>query len=392
MKRNIKSQRQSLWTASKFGLGASLLGAVVLVGGLLAGCGGRDVDGAVLARNLQSGETQTFASPSDVPPEFFVCPDPSCTLPPTVPCEKLGNKACGVQPECRLHILWCEGGGVTPVPVPGGTPGNPSDGNSGSEPADPSGGGVTPEENCHYECIPQTPLLCEELKDEKACSGRSDCGWQAIECMLGCEEGKPCPPCVGGTCVKKAPAQCSDIQDVQHCGARSDCEWQAAPCLPGATCTAGACVPKHVYPCPMMPSPGPDFCKGGVTEPRFNDQGCVVGYTCVMPTLTCDDLDAAYRKVLKKARECNPFTMSMVPQCEKQVPGALYCPLCPVFINGDAGSDLKELNALQAEFTKRGCGRDVICPALACQPVSGASCEYDSGSQKGFCVATTSMP
>ena len=354
-----------------------ILGCCLALGLTLGACGGED--GPVLARGLDSGELKTFPSPGDVPPGYYVCPDPTCTLPPSVPCDQLGDQACELSPTCRLKTLWCSGT-VSP---------DPSD---PSQPPPPP-----PVEKCEYQCIPKLPLLCEELTGEQACSGRSDCEWAQGPCpMASCDQNGVCPPCPF-TCRAKTPPTCAQL-DEQTCSTRSDCEWEQlncaavcqddgqGGCLP---CKAGQCTPKNTI-CPAM-APQPPSCPDGKLVERYASNGCLVGWDCIKPTTTCADLQAAYKKTLDAARECNPFTMMAGKQCTAVVNDSLTCG-CPAAVNAFAKNELATLKDLQAKFQAAGCDQvPTPCPMMPCRDVSNSTCSYDQATQRGIC-APPAMP
>lgn len=366
-------------TTAKRTLG--ILGCCLALGLTLSACGGEDGD--VLARALDTGELKSFPSAGDVPPNYYVCPDPTCTLPPSVPCDQLGDQACVMSPTCRLKKLWCSGTGtVPPSPVDPNMPPPPP-----------------PVEKCEYQCIPKLPLLCEELTAEQACSGRSDCEWAQGPCpMAPCDPNGVCPPCPS-SCRAKAPPTCAQL-DEQTCGARSDCEWQQLACP--AVCEddgmggckpcppSGQCAPKNPV-CPPNVYMPPE-CKDGHLVARYDANGCLAGYDCVPNDNTCDSLAAAYKKTLDAAIECNPFIMTAVEQCTAIVDSALLCG-CPTAVNVFATAELAKLKDLRAKFRAAGCDQlPVACPMVMCEDVSNATCTYDQATQRGRCATQPPPP
>lgn len=427
--------------------------SALLLVGLLAGCG--DGDSEVLARNLDTGELKSFPSPEEVPPNYYPCPDPTCTLPPSIPCEKLGDKACVLHPGCRLNVLWCGGPGPDPVP--------PTDAGSEGKAGAPIPPGTDLDPNCTYSCIAKKPLLCEELKDKSQCASRADCEWGPQVCpMIACQEGDPsCVPCPPEACQTKTTPQCGDVKDAKSCAARPECEWMVPVCMAPGHCDP-YCAPKQTQ-CPPVASPPPDFCKGGTVTPKYDAQGCVVGFDCqqiscppiappppdyclggtieykhdaqgcvvgygckpqqcppiappppdfckdgtiewkvdaqgctvgfkCVKTETCQTLAALYAKTVQQARECNPFILTAVKQCMAQVQDGLYCG-CPTIVNTFATAELQKLKDLEAKFLAAGCDKQPIaCPAVACQAPVTASCQYDAAQQKGFCMPDPPAP
>ena len=234
--------------------------------------------GGVRAINLKSGQTQTFDTTNEVPPGWAPCSDPTCAIPPAGPCQNLGAGVCETNPKCRLRQLGC-GGVACAEPAPA----------NGDAPVPPP---CVPEPpKCDYECVPATTLACEELRDEKECLGNASCSWDALSCMLGCEQGKPCPPCpAAGICRTKAPTTCDSLGE-KRCSSRPDCSWEPGPCAlydcpEGANCQPTQCPSfcrekRQPEPCPLPAMPSPDFCKGGHIVPRHNETGCLAGYDCV---------------------------------------------------------------------------------------------------------------
>ena len=236
---------------------------------LLAACGGTEEPVPVTARNLSTGEIQTFGSAADVPSDWTVCSDATCSVPSQVPCESLGVKVCTLQPECRLKTLWCMGATTS------------DDGSSDSGSAD--GGSPPSAETCEYACIPQLPLLCEELADQKSCAARTDCEWLQGACpALACQEGQDCPACPF-SCQTKQPPLCSAL-DEQACKGRSDCQWdvpQVCPaCVGGPACE---CKPS-CKPATKPPACGPSDCG---PAPAMPNTLCSDGKTVAGPTGKC---------------------------------------------------------------------------------------------------------
>jgi len=364
-------------TELKIGLGAGVVLALVL---MLAGCGGDDP--SVQARNLLTGEVQTFPSKDEVPPDWIVCDTPDCTVPPAVPCQKLSEKTCKLNPNCRLKVLWCEGTGTVS-----------SDGSS-----------TTTTETCKYQCIPKLPLLCEELTGEQQCVTRTDCEWAQGPCPMMCaDDGKGgCLPCPY-SCRTKAPPICQSLLDATQCQARPDCEWEPLACA--AVCIddgkggclpcdpAGTCKPKTVVPppCPTIAPPPPGFCTGGKIVYQKDASGCVVGYSCEMPQPNdCWSLNAAFINAVKKAKACNPYSMMPVEQCSKQVKNALFCPVCPTFISPFNAAAVQEMADLEQKWLALSCDKlEIACPAMACPTPQSASC-LPSSAGTGIC--TDDMP
>lgn len=350
--------------------------AIFLLG---PGCGGQDQE--VRARNLTTGEIQTFPSEEDVPPDWVVCPDPTCTIPPSVPCQNLSEKVCTLNPNCRLKVLWCSG---TTTVCP--------DGQTCDEPPPPT-------EECEYTCIPKLPLLCEELTDEQQCKARSDCEWGQWVCPAICQDdGKGgCLPCPS-TCYTKQPPICQDL-DEQQCKARPDCEWDTLactmeciddgkggclPCDPKGVCQPTTPPPP---PCPEIAAPPPGFCTGGKIVPKIDPvTGCTVGFTCEMPGQTCFDLNKAYIDALQEAKGCNAMVATPYIQCSKLVETELLCGGCSTYVNPSNTAALQKMADAKQKFFAQSCDQqEIACPANACMMPKSASCLPTPGSL-GSCV------
>jgi hypothetical protein len=76
--------------------------------------------------------------------------------------------------------------------------------------------------------------------------------------------------------------------------------------------------------------------------------------------------------------------MSVI-QCDKLVPNQLACP-CPTFVNHNNQVALQGLDNLQFQWTKQGCGKDIMCPAIACVVPSSAACVAGSPGSPGKCT------
>lgn len=373
---------------SKTRLALTIIGSCMALSLLLSSCGGRGVeDTSVRARNLATGEIQTFASEGDVPEGWAPCPDTECSVPPAVPCEKLSTAVCTMHPNCRLKELWCTG---TVTVNPDGS----------SDPTPP------PTETCEYACIPKYPLLCEELTDEQQCKARADCDWQVLACPMICmDDGKggclPCPETA--VCVTKAPPICQ-VLDEKQCLNRSDCEWLQGPC-PMAPCTPDgvcppcpfSCQPKNPLPpppppppCQTIPAPDPSWCKDGTIVPKYDAAGCVVGYDCKPGTTTsCFDLNDAYVKAVQDAKACLPYSTGMTKQCSLSVDTQLMCPLCTTFVNPANTKAIQLIKDIESKFQAQKCDQlEIACPAIACADPKSASCVSDTNpaGTTGQCV------
>ena len=233
---------------------ASCLGLCLLVG---VGCGGEE--DAVLARNLATGQIQSFSSEGEIPPGYTKCGDPTCSI-PNVPCGKLGPKVCLLNPGCRLKELWCTGTGTV-------TPG---------------GGSTVTSEECEYACIPKLPLLCDEIVDGSKCLARPDCEWTQGPCPMvsPCAPGSSCPPVP--PCPFSCKTKATPPPPPVGCKSNLDCAkpCPTSPCAPGATC-------------PPDPPCSQDFClfKAGCGKLGYGTcvaqpQACAMYYA---PVCGCDN-------------------------------------------------------------------------------------------------------
>jgi hypothetical protein len=238
------------------------LGMLTILTLTLAGCGGGE-DSVVTARNLSTGEVQSFGSEAEVPPDWAICADAACTVPPKVACEKLSAKVCPLQPDCRLKELWCMGSGTVC--------------SSGSTCPPP------PPPTCEYTCIPKLPLLCDELTDQKVCGTRADCEWAQGACpAIACAPGTICPPCTF-SCRAKTPPLCSTL-DEKACGTRKDCTW-APPEVCPMMCPAADCGCNTPVCQPAKP---PTSCKpADCPSLGMPNYLCPDGKTVAGPTGNC---------------------------------------------------------------------------------------------------------
>jgi hypothetical protein len=132
---------------------------------LALGCGVRDVETTVGARNLQTGEVETFASPDEVPQAFVICATPECLSPADPACEALGPQGCSAWPGCGWGQFNC--------------PPCTFDEKAQAMACD-----------CALSCIeaPQPPpeSRCEDLTTDHECLAQAGCGWGYFNC----------PPCI----------------------------------------------------------------------------------------------------------------------------------------------------------------------------------------------------
>lgn len=237
------------------------LAALLSLALLASACGHTPVtDQQVTAMNLGTGEVKTFGSPGEVPAGWGICTDATCSVPPPVPCQQLGEKVCTMNPECRLKEVWCEGEACA---CPACQPGMSCLPCNCPPPQPPK---------CEYTCIPKLPLLCEELTDEKSCTARTDCSWGQLACpQVACLEGQPCPPCPS-TCVAKAPETCGQL-DETDCKTRKDCVWGTMPC------TAPGCVNPACWPTPIQAC-GANDCGAAPAIAKLCPDGSAAGMVC----------------------------------------------------------------------------------------------------------------
>lgn len=272
----------------------SILTMSMLASALLLGCGETSSEDAnIRARNLKTGEVKTFSAGTDVPDGYALCADEECTVPGEVPCELLGAEVCQFQPNCRIKVLSCTGGGIDYAmgctePAQPPETSEPQNGSAEDPQSDPAGC-VFPEETevCQVACISKNSQLCEELDDAQACSARSDCNWDMLACAtcVCADNGQPCecPPCDvnAGICRTAKPETCEDLQDQSLCMARPGCDWGEMAC-PACDC------PDNGQPCEC-----PECLSGCYTtqlpgcQDLADEQACLADSSCEWGQFSC---------------------------------------------------------------------------------------------------------
>lgn len=294
-------------------------GAPLAAAWLVAACGQDPLpaqEDEVLALDLQSGERRRFKSPQEVPPGWGVCADDACTIPPSIPCERLGLRLCVDQPNCKARLV-CEldfGDGPVAVPEPFAL----RDGD------DPLSRDDSAEESidCKMTCATRAPSSCEAAADEQTCLGMSStrCEWVPVgPCILPatrCGGGTRClppmpPPECPMACRAAAPLPpppppppvdpCQKVTDQRRCLADAACEWipggvSCLACLgPDCKCLppppgSGECRSKS----PAPPPPPVDLCKKVIDQRRcLADPACewfsgpVICPACLGPGCEC---------------------------------------------------------------------------------------------------------
>ena len=351
-------------------------------------------DSPVKAINLASGKTADFASEQAIPGGWAACQDPSCeTIADSIPCPNLGETVCELRPGCRLATA---AAGSMPAPMPG------TDATPTAPPPPPAS------------CIPAEQTRCDEFAAEVPCNATSGCSWQQT-CAPPSPNGIPGQSC-SISCVAAAPASCESLAE-RDCLGRQDCSWNPQPCpstptpgwgggTPDATCQPFCQI--AATRCPTLVPPPKDFCGSAPPLPRYDAEGCVIGfdcasvcpvvaepdcglnstalakydpngcligYTCSTTATSCQALTDAYRKALKQAKACTVGTLTQ--SCGELMPSALQCP-CPTPVNSENPAALAELRRLQQEFSLGGCDKDVVCPAIGCA-VSRSTCAAVGG-------------
>jgi hypothetical protein len=113
-----------------------------------------------------------------------------------------------------------------------------------------------------------------------------------------------------------------------------------------------------------------------------NTGGTGFGGTGGGPTITCADLENAYAKALESAKSCNPFVSVIL--CDTSMPDELACP-CPTMVNHNNTISIQALKNLKSQWDSMGCGKNVMCPAIACVAPSSGACVGSGSGTQGTC-------
>ncbi|MCA9667500.1 MAG: hypothetical protein KC503_17995 [Myxococcales bacterium] len=357
---------------------------VAAVATMAVACGRAvDDDQSVNAINLDTGERRAFGSEGAVPPGWQTCPDPACTgvLPP-LPCAKLGAKVCELSPRCELKAINCMGSGcVQPSPTPGAPEPDPC-----PPPPPPS---------CEYVCVEKQPQpTCESITDKAKCVDNARCEWQQGPCPgAPCVQGQPCPPCPF-SCRSKVtpppPPPPPPCPTLPHPGPDFCKDGRIIPKYDQNKCIVGYTCEKQ---CPPIPASYPQCPAGQKVQPKYDHNGCVVGYECVSDG-SCEALSTAYSAALAKAKVCQLSQMGPMAQCDVAVPNALAC-ACTTYVSGINSSAIAELKKLKATWDSKGCGQYLACPAIACMAPQGGTCTANAAGAAGAyarCVDNAPTP
>jgi hypothetical protein len=87
--------------------------------------------------------------------------------------------------------------------------------------------------------------------------------------------------------------------------------------------------------------------------------------------MTCDQIQAAYKVALVKARACSAGATN---QCQTMASTQLGCNGCPTFVNDDSG-----LSAFASEWSQAQCDQMQVCTNIACLSPKGATCRAGDG-------------
>ncbi len=341
----------------------TILMVALMTMALLAGCGNE----SVRARNLKTGELQTFSAEGDVPDGYAICGSEECPVPEEVPCELLGAEVCQYQPSCRLKVLSCTVGGQTD-PLPMGC--MPPEAKESGAPADEAMGCLIPEqsESCEVTCVSRDHQLCEEIIDPQTCEARPECRYETAQCAQQCEcmpgTDCMCAPCKPvGRCITIVQT-CRDLHSQEACLSNQQCQWNDAPqpCL--CSCPAGA---ECDCACPVDNTAG--FCDEKI-EPRLCEAqqyegACLANPECEWGQFVCPP--CVFDEPHNSSGEA-PMACDCVLSCRTK---QLECPPIPAVEFVCEGPDMQPLPL----FDEMGClyGWECIiqpeCPAITMEMI-----------------------
>lgn len=367
---------------------------------MLGACGGEGTENqtGVTALNLETGNQKEFANEDEVPVGWAICPERRCVIPPEFPCERLGPGACLLSDQCRLKLR-CEfdlfGYGLRNLPEDN----NNSDGAEPHSDGAPAGVTNAAPSGCEFLCVPDKAQPgCDEIRDARVCEARDDCQWHWIAFERGeagqddNEAGAFCPPEIcgqpypSGFCSPARPQACEKL-DIRTCKVREDCVWDPGYCDlmcfdpsldaegPCGNLCQPSCKPRPVPPvCPTIHVERPECEDGSRPVPQYDDQGCLVGYTCqpvcldrpiYRPTCPNGEIEPIYDDAgcligYKCARECPAIELAK-PNCTDDRIEPIYDEAgCLV---GYRCVALKPCDALQAKY------REALAEAKQCNPL-----------------------
>lgn len=99
--------------------------------------------------------------------------------------------------------------------------------------------------------------------------------------------------------------------------------------------------------------------------------------------MTCDQIQAAYKAALVKARACSAAAAN---QCQKMASTQLGCNGCPTFVNDDSN-----LAPLENAWNQGQCDQMQVCAGIACLSPKAATCRAGDGGG-ALCVDTLAAP
>ena len=97
----------------------------------------------------------------------------------------------------------------------------------------------------------------------------------------------------------------------------------------------------------------------------------------------CAVLEQAYLDAVQDARSCDPFID--FEECTEIINEELRCPCGGTAVNPGNVEAIEELDSIADQWLAAGCGDDIACPAIACEPALGGSCQPAPDGMTGIC-------